>query len=310
MSECDRIQPLIEDLLADQLAAADRARLDQHLAACSECRALVELHQQLDQLGDPAALPSQAAFRRMRSSVLAMTVAQPRPQPARAAGRWSVSAVALATAATLMIGIFVGRSTVSPALDEELLLNSVMRQASASRELGDLWSQPLSYANVSAGVVRNGRIHLDFDVCSRLDVTTPLNSPLASELLSQAVLESASVGERLRAIELAAAGNDPRLIEALAITLEHDPDVAVRIEALNALSKQSGQPQVQRTLLNVLRDDRSVQIRLMALDQLAAQKVAFDQLQQMIVQGDQESNPAVLQRALQLDNGEKPADWL
>lgn len=313
MSDCKDVRALIEDLLAGQLDPDRRRQLDQHLAQCDSCRSLVEMHEQLDQLAEPAPVPSRSEFRRMRAELLAMTgeAARKTPTALPVQQRWWMVGASLATAATLMVGIVVGRITVSEAtLDERLLLNSVVAQANASDELGDLWSRPLSYANVSTGALRNGQLQVDFDVCSRLDVTTPIDSNLALELLSHAVVDARSVGERLRAIEIAAASSDPRLVEALAVTVENDPNLAVRIEAMNALASKAESPRTRAALFEVLRADDSVQIRLMALEQLAAQKVGFDQLREVIAAGEQESDGAVLQRAYQLRSDEQSPDWL
>lgn len=315
MSECARFRPLIEDLLAEQLDPADQAVVDHHLASCAQCRALVALHEQLEELALPVAMPAAGEFRQMRSALLAAVgnaASQPvAPAPRATASRWWAIGTSLATAATLLLGIFVGRMTVPEAtLDERQLLASVMAQANASDELSDLWTRPYSYANVSTGEVRNGQVHFDFDVCSRLDVTAPVTAPLARELLSHAVLDSPSVAERLRAIEISATNGDSRLREALALSLAHDPSVAVRIEALNALAVLPGAESGQAALLQALRADPSVQIRLMALEQLVAQQADIEQLRQVIRSGQQESDPALLQRVQQLRDDERAAGWL
>ena len=312
-SECDRLRPMIEELLADELNSSDRRTLDQHISQCPECRALIDLHQQLAAMQGVTSEPAPAEFRAMRNRVLAAASGKTTAAPRRAARptTWWMAGSMIATAATLVIGIFVGRMTVDdPALNDRLLLNTVIQQANANHDLGDYWDRPLSYANVSTSSVRNGQVHLDFSVCSRLDVNTHVDSSLARELLTHAVLDSDSIGERLRAIEAAGASDDPQLIEALAVAVENDPNVAIRIEALNALAGKASTPRTQAALLKVLRQDQSVQIRLMALESLAGHQVSPEQLSKVIVEGNQDSDRAVLQRAFELRGENTPPDWL
>ncbi len=313
MSECNRLRPLIEGLLADELSLTELHALQGHLSTCPDCQALVDLHQQLDDIGDEQPEPTPADFRAMRNRVLSSTAGRsptPTPLPSRPSSWW-VAGSLVAAAATLVIGITIGRISVdSSTLDDRLLLDTVLAQANASHDLEDYWDSPLSYSNVNTSSVRNGQVHLDFNVCSRLDVTTNVNSSLARELLTHAVLDSESIGDRLRAIEAAGNSNDPQLTEALAVAVENDPNVSVRIEALNALMNQVQTPRVETALLAVLRGDESVQIRLMALEKLVDEQRSIEQLSKVILAGDLDSDRAVLQRAMELRNDGETPDWL
>ena len=42
MRECDDVRGLLAGLVYDELAAADRPRLEAHLSGCAECRAALE----------------------------------------------------------------------------------------------------------------------------------------------------------------------------------------------------------------------------------------------------------------------------
>lgn len=313
MSECDRLRPLIESLLADELSLAELHTLEAHLSGCAECQCVVDLHQQLDGMSTAQSEPAPAEFRAMRNRVLAATAGKSKPpvrQRARPTAWWAAGSM-VAAAATLVVGIFVGRMTIDdPILDDQLLLSTVLAQANANYDLEDYWDNPLSYTNVATSTVRNGQVHLEFNVCSRLDLTTHVDSSLARELLTHAVLDSESIGERLRAIEAAGSSDDPQLTEALAVAVENDPNIAVRIEALNALTSKPRTARTEAALLKALRRDESVQIRLMALESLADEKLSIEQLSKVILDGDQESDRAVLQRAIELRSDGETPDWL
>ena len=141
---------------------------------------------------------------------------------------------------------------------------------------------------------------LVFDVCRSVDLTTGLSSPLAGDILTHAVLNSDSIGGRMRAMEIAALSTDLRLTSALVVALQQDPDQTMRIAALNALAEKDNDEQAQQALLGALRDDGSVQVRLLALEHLVSQNQPFDTLETVIREGGHASNPAVIQRVHEL----------
>ncbi len=111
-------------------------------------------------------------------------------------------------------------------------------------------------------------------------------------------------------MEIAALSEETRLTRALMVVLQQDNNQSLRIEALRALVRKADSEQVMTALKGALRDDQSVQVRLMALEQLASQSVAFEELESVIRQGDQATNSAVYQRARELSRGESTGDWL
>jgi hypothetical protein len=72
---------------------------------------------------------------------------------------------------------------------------------------------------------------------------------VAADILTHAILNSDSMGRRIRAMEIAALSNDERLTSALVVALQHDPDQTMRIAALNALSGKTDNEQIQLALL-------------------------------------------------------------
>ena len=84
----------------------------------------------------------------------------------------------------------------------------------------------------------------------------------------------------------------------------------MRIEALTALAKNQGNEQIQTAMLAVLRDDQSVQVRMMVLDHLVNRALGLDALEEVIRQGDNATNSAVFLRARELQKPGGNEDWL
>jgi hypothetical protein len=207
---------------------------------------------------------------------------------------------ALAAAAVLVLGVFLGSWFSRPSSVDEQLLNAITRQASIERSLEDSWDAPLFFSNVAVRDWNDTRVSLGFDVCRSVDLTTGLNSPVASDILTHAILNSDSMGGRMRAMEIAALSTDERLTRALVVALQQDPDQTMRISALNALARKSDSEQVQLALLGALRDDDSVHVRLLALEHLVGQAQGLDTLETIIRQGSETTNPAVFQRVREI----------
>ncbi len=312
MHSCNDIHRILEDYLAGELLPSDDEKLKQHLSACDDCRALLELHEELSQMTSEASEPDTSALRAMRSRVLIEISRGGDKESKQPPGR-RLPAVQnmLATAAILLLGVFVGNWLAVPqGVDEQLMLNAATRQAKLEKSLNDSWDADLSFTEVSVGDLANGKFRLGFDVCRSVDVTTSLNSPLAGDVLTHAILNPNSIGSRLRAIELAAQSSDPRLTGALLATLRQDPNPTIRIEALAALSGKADSEPVQQAMLAALRDDDSVQVRMLVLDHLVKQALGQESLDAIIRQGDQESNPALFQRARELRTNHEAEDWL
>jgi hypothetical protein len=84
------------------------------------------------------------------------------------------------------------------------------------------------------------------------------------------------------------------------VSLQQDPDQTMRISALNALARKGDSDQIQLALLGALRDDDSVQVRLLALEHLVGQSQGLETLETIIREGSEATNPAVFQRVREL----------
>ena len=302
MHNCKQIQEILERYLAGELLPSDQQILDQHLSGCVDCQSLMNIHEDLTQLDNNVADPSPDALRAMRSRVLGQISHQNKSGQSVNRRPQKVSAFipSLAAAAILVLGVFLGNWFSRPASVDDQLLDAITRQASVERSLEDSWDAPLFFSNVDVRNWSDKRVSLGFDVCRSVDLTTGLSSPLAGDILTHAVLNSDSIGGRMRAMEIAALSTDQRLTSALVVALQQDPDQTMRIAALNALAEKDNDEQAQQALLGALRDDGSVQVRLLALEHLVSQNQPFDTLETVIREGGHASNPAVIQRVHEL----------
>jgi hypothetical protein len=302
MHSCKQIQAIFERFLAGELLPSDQQILDQHLVSCVDCQSLMEIHEELMRMDDPAADPTQQALRAMRSRVLSQ-ISNGSPGERNRRVNRSVPAFvpAFAAAAVLVLGVFLGSWFSQPSSVDDQLLNAITRQASIERSLEDSWDAPLFFSDVVVRDWNDTRVSLDFDVCRNVNLTTGLNSPVAGDILTHAILNSDSMGRRIRAMEIAALSTDERLTRALVVALQQDPDQTMRVAALNALARKSDNEQIQLALVGALRDDDSVQVRLLALEHLVGQSQGPDTLETIIRQGSEATNPAVFQRARELE---------
>jgi len=301
MHSCKQIHEIFERYLAGELLPSDKAILDQHLPSCVDCQSLMDIHEELMRIDDHVADPSPEALRAMRSRVLSqISNSNNGDRNSRLNRRFPAFVPALAAAAVLVLGVFLGSWFSRPSSVDDQLLNAITRQASIERSLEDSWDAPLFFSNVVVRDWNDTRVSLGFDVCRNVDLTTGLNSPVASDILTHAILNSDSIGGRMRAMEIAALSTDERLTRALVVALQQAPDQTTRISALNALARKSDSEQIQLALLGALRDDDSVQVRLLALEHLVGQAQGLDTLETIIRHGSEATNPAVFQRVREL----------
>ncbi len=318
MSRCENYEGPIERLLADEIDDAERDRLLAHAESCSDCRQFVELHHRL--MGpelDPE-LPSDAELAAVRRTVMRTIRAERRTArgsffdelsgllrllvatPAGAAAAAALMLVALG------LGVVGGRS-LGQSLDDPIpssgadgLLAQIRTEALSHRLLADVENSPYLYSNVSFSDNENGSLKLSFDVTRHMELQRPQSDPLVNEILAQALLSPSPLGTRLEAITYAGARPDPKLKQALAYSMLNDRSLAVRLRALSILSDYGRNPKIQEALLAVLRGEQSVQMRMLAMDTLAAADLSPERVARVQEEVGRQNDRAVLLRASSL----------
>lgn len=314
MNDCQNYEALIENYVAGVISQADLGALLEHARNCQSCRALLDVHDELIRAGEDTPEPSAAELRTARLQVMAAIEGR-RPRATwRSFGRGLLDllqAQPIATpavlAAVLAVAVLAGRWTApQPELDEGMFLRAVTEQAdrhtSLTDGIGGIWDAPFLFSNVAVRARDDGQLALSFDVSRHLDVTAPSQSPLAQEVLLNAILTSPTMGTRLRAMSMSPVDADPRLREALVHALHEDPDLAVRLRALSLLSPRSADLTIQNALLTTLREDESVQMRLLALESLVGSQVDPGAIWNAIESAGQASDPAIMQHAILLSD--------
>jgi len=312
MSECRRFKDLLEKFVAGEHAPSDPDALRDHAKGCTDCRRVIELHEELRRAADELPEPSEAHFREMRAAVRRRI---PRGEHGRATREvvrggflralWSRPsarpALAFVLAIAFLVGGFVlGRLSVpEPGFDEELMVEAISRQASLEKGLAGYWDSPFVYSNVSFRP-RNGRVELSFDVARHIDVETTADSPLLREVVLHAMLDPAEMGSRLDALELAPGTMDGKLREVLVFTLLNDPSMPVRLSALSILRGHASDSSVRDALLTTIGQDPSVHVRFLALECLANQSVEPETIRRAVGESPDEAGRAVLERANEL----------
>lgn len=311
MHSCKEIQAIFELYLVGELKPSQLEMLNEHLPTCVDCQALMSMHEELLQMEDERTGPAPEAFQAMRSRVLGQLASGSHKPVQVKRQKYSIAIPAFAAAAMLVLGVFIGSNISKPAvLDDELILSTISQQANLDRSLEDYWDAPLFFSNVAVRDWNDERVNLNLNVCRNVDLGTGLNSGLASDILTQAILNSDSIGQRIQAMEVASLSSEKRLTRALVMALQQDPDQTMRITALNALAGKTGDENVRTAMMQALRDDSSVQVRLLALEQLAGQSVEMEMLESVIRQGNSNSNSAVFERARELKSNTTSENWL
>lgn len=309
MKDCVRFQNLLESLLADELAEDERKALDIHLDECTDCRQIVQLHRDLTEAGPELAHAAQQDLDALRHAVLMQSAAH---RPPRTHWRPNVAflnrrierPLAALAASLLLLAVGAGLGRFWPAsapvdLDRQDIVREISDMAASHRQLADVENSAFIYSNVAFRKLDEGRVALNFDVTTHVESVEPLDSPLVREVLVQSLLhaEPDSLGSRLKAISYAESSMDAKVRDALVLAMHGDENLAVRLKALSILSNLPRSPLTEAAFLQTLREDESVQMRLLALDYLANQGVDPGLIRRTIEEAGKESNPAVLLQA-------------
>ena len=290
MTECTRVQAQLEAEIAGPVDPAAAAALRAHCEQCESCRSLFALHEGLTRLGAAIEEPPEQALDAVTSRVLARTA---RSGAGRV--RWRARAVrsagALAAGLLLFVlGLFSGVSRERSSGAGEVgttrnLVAALNAEAAANVGLADVEDSRFTYSNVSIREADAGRLELGFDVTTHVQLVEPKESPLVREVLAQALLDRSSTGARLQALRYAALSHEAKVLEAMFFSLRSDPSLAVRLRALELLSRHLDRPEIEAEVIATLRDDESVQMRLQALEVLAEHRVDHARIRDAIDQG-------------------------
>lgn len=274
---CDEALDLVTESLAAPLPRRDAAALEAHLATCTACRAeaweLRRTWKELERLPEEspseemsarfaaALAPHLAAARRRGSlrrlaerAVAGLEVQLERWLPHRALAQAGVAAAALAVGALLGAG-----HRLAPGGGA-----ATTATTAAAQQQGEL-----------AGL--------------RQEVRS------LSQLVTLSLLKQDSASERLRGVSFGreASASDERVLGALLDTLGHDPDVNVRLAAVDALAPTVGRPPVRDQLLEEVARQPSPMVQIALIDVLLAHDRAGSRRRLLDLEGNPRVDPTV-----------------
>ncbi|TFG96969.1 MAG: hypothetical protein E4H13_11545 [Calditrichales bacterium] len=295
------IETLIEKLQAGELTPAEEKQLKAYTDQYPEYKEIVHTHQFLLESGFPVADPEAEEFDRMRARVMqhirmgefkepgffqqlfeTITTYIQRPEMAIAA-------------LTLIIGFFLGRAL--PPSDSRLqseIVDQMSVMASENTKLSDVQKSPYAYSNISFNEIDSKRISLSFDVTTHLDVVSEKGDPLVREVMAQSLLNPTNVGTDLKVISYTKGTFDTKIKEALVFSLKNAPIMAVRLKSMEQLSNYGNDQEIQMAFVDVLRQEESVKMRLLAIDFLTKNNFSSDSLKRALSESTVPQSPAVM----------------
>lgn len=260
--KCEEIGELLPDYLQGTLRAEQDGHVEKHLAECADCREEVTIWKKL------ALLPPEKPSGEMRE-------------------RFEVMLHAYQT----------GRQDCMPQVPKRegrAALWSWLRSP-----LGGLaWSAAVLALGIFAG---NYWGHATPRPAGNQSEIAEMHAELTNmrQLVVLSMLQQQSASERLQGVSYSQSEEhlDPQVTTALLRTLRYDSSVDVRLAALDALSRHSGQPQVRKGVVDALQEPQSPLVQVALIDQMlewrdpdATQRLrAFAQTPNL--------NPTVRQRA-------------
>lgn len=229
--KCEEIGELLPDYLQGSLKAEQDDLVEQHIAECADCREDVAIWKKLSLL--PVEQPSVGSRERFEAMLHAyQTGRHDRAEVGRGkrGGVWNWL-----------------RSPVGAVA----------------------WSAALVVLGVFAGnYMGNRSVHSNTDK----DEIVAMHSELTNmrQLVVLSMLQEQSASERLQGVSYSQREErlDPQVLAALVHTLRYDNSVDVRLAALDALSRHSGQPQVHKGVVDALQEQQSPLVQVALIDQM------------------------------------------
>lgn len=310
MNSCKKYTALFKALIAGEISDADKKKLLNHIGSCAHCRELYELNQQLEQTASIIPDADTETYTAMRQNVL-RTI---RHEEARRAAPWYADimiflqdfvrrpAVAYGAALILLVtGFFIGREKAPLYLQKEDsgLIKQISYSAEKNADFEALVNSPYLFSDVNIKDMDRDRVTLSFNVQTHVEITRPKDDPLVREVVAQSILNQPNPGYQLKTIAYSENLIDPKIRDALIYTMNHDSDYAVRLKAMESLTRYPNDAQIQEAFLMLLRGNYPIQMRLMAIDYLTKNKIAKPVLAEELGKMQQEDNTPVLLKANQ-----------
>ena len=249
--KCEQAQRLLMDSLMGRLEDADRRQLDEHLAGCERCRAeshnVETLWQQLGDLESTTDPVPSEKLTRRFRLALADYEADMRTPDRPRFGDWWAS-------------LWSTRPALQAAFSAALLLVGVL---------------------IGAGLTSGRATRSDVEEL-RAEMET------MSQAVTVSLLQHQSASERLRAVSWSRmAGSDDHVLTALLEAARLDPNVNVRLAAIDALAVHANQGPIRNGLIDSLGYEQSPLVQLALLEAVAGEEgLRNGELERLIDSGE------------------------
>jgi hypothetical protein len=295
------ILQLIEKLQSGELSQIESDQLERYVTDYPEYKDLIQIHQKLSGVEFPVPDPDTSLFSKMRADVLRQIRLKEQKSPGLFQDLfdkirdYALRPEMAVAALTLIIGFLLGRA-LPP--DQKTLTSNIIDQISSlateNKKLEDVQKSPIVYSNVRYEDIDENMVSLSFDVTTHLNMTSQKNDPLVRDVMAQTLLSSSNVSSELKAISYTKGIIDPKLKEALIFSMHNTPILAIRMKAMSRLIDYKKDTNVQEAFLQILREEESVKMRLLAIDYLTEDQVSPDMLEKALNESDVPQSPAVM----------------
>jgi hypothetical protein len=274
---CDSIRNQFFLLLHGELPFDEEELVEQHLAACADCRAELERQRKLGEVLSAQALevPEDLLARCRRD--LRFKTADAAREPQAKIGLVARAREALRFLFGPSTGSFDRTSYWKPVGALALVLVGFF----AARITAPRASQPLVPPSSEPVISRvrsiqpgaDGRVKIVMDETRQRVLTGRLDEEPVLRTLLAATRDPDDPGLRGESVELLKDHvNSGEVRGALVYALRHDPNAGVRLRAMDALRAYSAEPESRKALMDVLLADDNPGIRTQAVDLLTEQK--------------------------------------
>jgi len=271
---CQNWEEKIALYLYEELTAAERAEVEQHLAACAGCAAAADELRKLQavmsarpvreaspELQVRARLDLEEALDREESSWRALVRSWLGPSPRLAAPR-------VATALSILaLGFSVGWMMNRPSASRGI---STGEANQASAFLGtDPESLRISGISRVVPNPQTGAVRITLDANRQVTLEGSIEDPNIQALLQYAMKSYDNPGIRRDTLEaLRPRTEDAWVRDALVYAMRKDTNAGVRLEALQALRPMAGRAEVRQALIEALERDANAGVRVAAVNLL------------------------------------------
>jgi hypothetical protein len=234
---CDRMRELIPECLAGRLDASTREKLIDHLDTCSACRAEVA------ELG--------VVWRGFES------MSEPEPSPA-------MRTRFLETLNAYQEGYHEAQRKQTYAVPQKSWWTLLWARPA--------WQAAFSAALLLAGVLAGRFVAADRKAATGNPEMAQLRAQVEnlSQLITLSLLQEPSPSARLRGVTYSyqVAQPDPEVEQELLRTVNHDPNMNVRLSAVDAIAKFAKNPEVRRALVDSIAVQESPLVQIALIDLL------------------------------------------